>query len=116
MIKSKQNLESKVYAVLDKAFNNNADIQEIKYLSGSYKENFSNAHDKTYLIFRMTGKLKIVIETLLCNEDEDDFILFKIINGNPEEVNQYQYFTLDQSSNIDDFPSLFQSELEAVLS
>ncbi len=112
----KQNLEGKVNAVLDNAFNNNADLQEIKYLSGSYIEKFSNAYDKTYIIFRMSGTQKIQIETLLCDEDGDDFILFKIINGNHEEVNQYQYFTLNQTSGFDHFATLFQSELEAVLS
>ena len=112
MIKDKQNLESKVYAVLDTVFNSNPNILEFKYSSGEY----SKGYDKTYVIFRMTGTQKIVIETLLCDEDEDEFILFKIIKGNPEEVNQYQYFTLDQTSNIDHFVELFQSELKSVLS
>jgi hypothetical protein len=106
----KQNLESKVNAILDTAFNNNANIQEIKYLSGA------NTHDKTYLIFRMSGTQKIGIETLLCDEYGEDFILFKIINGNPEEFNQYEYFSLDAKSSIDDFIQLFQNELNYFLS
>jgi hypothetical protein len=119
MINQKQNLEIKVYTVLDTVFNNNSDIQEVKYSSGAVYDiydTFSKGYDKTYVIFRMTGTQKIVIETLLCDENEDEFILFKIIKGNPEEVNQYQYFTLDQTSNIDHFVELFQSELKSVLS
>jgi len=111
----KQNLEGIVNAILDNAFNNNPNIQEIKYLSGSYSEVFSNDYDKTFLLFRMSGTQKIQIETLLCDEEGDDFILFKIVNGNHEEVNQYQYFTLDQTSNFEHFSSLFQSELEEIL-
>jgi len=110
IISQKQILESKINAILDIAFNKNTDIQEIKYLSGA------NTHDKTYLIFRMTGTQKIGIEILLCDEYGDDFILFKIINGNPKEVNQYEYFTLDAKSSIDDFIQLFQKELNYFLS
>lgn len=110
MITTKQNLESKVYAVLDTAFNNDSSIQEIKYLS---KDTQSNA-DKTYLIFRMSGTQKIVIETLLC-DDDDDYILFKTTREN-EEVNQYEYFALDQTSTIENFIPLFQKELKSVLS
>jgi hypothetical protein len=110
MITTKQNLESKVYAVLDTVFNNDSSIQEIKYFS---RATFSNTQDKTYLIFRMSGTQKIVIETLLC-DDDDDFILFKIIRENGE-VTQYEYFALDQTSNIDHFVELFQSELNKVL-
>ena len=104
IISQKQILESKINAVLDTVFNKNTDIQEIKYLSGA------NTHDKTYLIFRMTGTQKIGIEILLCDEYGEDFILFKIIKGN-QEVIQYEYFSLDGNSTIEHFIQLFQNEL-----